>query len=172
MTEEEETIPDGELETEAPEGEETPSFENDENTVTAIEELQSERDSYLSDLQRIQADFDNFRRQSQKRQNDLTEHAASGIVEKLLPVLDACEAAIQQGAKDVQPIQVSLLEILQTSGLEIVGVEGEEFNPDHHEAVSHEPCDETEIQIVHSVMRSGYTWNGRTIRPAMVQVKG
>ena len=72
----------------------------------------------------------------------------------------------------MQPIQVSLLEILQTSGLEIVGVEGEEFNPDHHEAVSHEPCDETEIPIVHAVMRSGYTWNGRTIRPAMVQVKG
>ena len=172
MSEEEETIPEDHTETEAPEVEEKLGSETDQDAIAIIEQLQSERDSYLLDLQRIQAEFDNFRRQAQKRQSDLTEHAASGIVEKLLPVLDACEAAILQGAQDVQPIQMSLLEILQASGLEIVGVEGEEFNPDHHEAVSHEPCDETEIPIVHAVMRSGYTWNGRTIRPAMVQVKG
>ena len=67
---------------------------------------------------------------------------------------------------------MSLLETLQTNGLAVTGVEGEEFNPDHHEAVIHEPCEETETPIVHEVMRSGYTWNGRTIRPAMVRVKG
>ena len=129
MTEEEETIPEEELETEVPEGEETPSFEIDEDTVTAIEQLQSERDSYLSDLQRIQADFDNFRRQTQKRQNDLTEHAASGIVEKLLPVLDACEAAIQQGAKDVQPIQLSLLKSSKQADWKLSGLKAKSSTP-------------------------------------------
>ena len=67
---------------------------------------------------------------------------------------------------------MSLLETLQTNGLAVTGVEGEEFDPDHHEAVIHEPCEETETPIVYEVMRSGYTWNGRTIRPAMVRVKG
>ena len=159
-----------ETEKDSPISEEPTNSETEEET--SIEQLRTERDSYLSDLQRIQAEFDNFRRQVQKRQTDLTEHAAVGIVEKLLPVLDACEAAIQQGAVDVQPIQSSLLETLHASGLEIVGVEGEDFNPDHHEAVSHEPSEDSETSIVHEVMRSGYTWNGRTIRPAMVRVKG
>tara|TARA_B100000929_G_C15347609_1_gene366337 strand:+ start:131 stop:649 length:519 start_codon:yes stop_codon:yes gene_type:complete len=168
--EDEATTPEGDPETDLPISEEAENPETVEQT--AIEQLQSERDSYLSDLQRIQADFDNFRRQAQKRQTDLTEYAASGIVEKLLPVLDACEAAIQQGATDVKPIQSSLLETLQARGLAIVGAVGEEFNPDHHEAVSHEPSEDAETSTVHEVMRSGYTWNGRTIRPAMVRVKG
>ena len=171
MGEDEATIPE-ETEAEPPITEEVVGSENEDETATAIEQLQSERDGYLSDLQRVQADFDNFRRQAQKRQTDLTDHAASGIIEKILPVLDACEAAIQQGAIDVQPIQSSLLETLQASGLETVGVQGEDFNPDRHEAVSHEPCEDLDTSIVHEVMRSGYSWNGRTIRPAMVRVKG
>jgi len=168
--EDEASVEEEEAETDPPVSEEATNSETEEETL--MEQLRSERDSYLSDLQRVQAEFDNFRRQVQKRQSDLTELAAVGIVEKLLPVLDACEAAIQQGAVDVQPIQSSLLETLQASGLEIVGAEGEDFNPDHHEAVSHEPSEDTETSIVHEVMRSGYTWNGRTIRPAMVRVKG
>jgi len=168
--EDEASVQEEEAETDPPVSEEATNSETEEETL--MEQLRSERDSYLSDLQRVQAEFDNFRRQVQKRQSDLTELAAVGIVEKLLPVLDACEAAIQQGAVDVQPIQSSLLETLQASGLEIVGAEGEDFNPDHHEAVSHEPSEDTETSIVHEVMRSGYTWNGRTIRPAMVRVKG
>ncbi len=170
MGEDEASVEEEEAETDPPVSEEATNSETEEETL--MEQLRSERDSYLSDLQRVQAEFDNFRRQVQKRQSDLTELAAVGIVEKLLPVLDACEAAIQQGAVDVQPIQSSLLETLQASGLEIVGAEGEDFNPDHHEAVSHEPSEDTETSIVHEVMRSGYTWNGRTIRPAMVRVKG
>jgi len=168
--EDEASVQEEEAETDPPVSEEATNSETEEETL--MEQLRSERDSHLSDLQRVQAEFDNFRRQVQKRQSDLTELAAVGIVEKLLPVLDACEAAIQQGAVDVQPIQSSLLETLQASGLEIVGAEGEDFNPDHHEAVSHEPSEDTETSIVHEVMRSGYTWNGRTIRPAMVRVKG
>ena len=170
MGEDEASVQEEEAETDPPVSEEATNSETEEETL--MEQLRSERDSHLSDLERVQAEFDNFRRQVQKRQSDLTERAAVGIVEKLLPVLDACEAAIQQGAVDVQPIQSSLLETLQASGLEIVGAEGEDFNPDHHEAVSHEPSEDTETSIVHEVMRSGYTWNGRTIRPAMVRVKG
>lgn len=144
----------------------------DVQALTEEEQLRLERDSYLSDLQRVQAEFVNFRRQAEKRQRDMAEQAASGLVDRLLPVLDACEAAIQHGATDVTPIHSSLLETLQTAGLEIVGSSGEVFDPGRHEAVIHEPSEDTEVAIVEEVMRSGYVWKGRTIRPAMVRVKG
>ena len=148
------------------------TLDADAQALTEEEQLQLERDSYLSDLQRVQAEFVNFRRQAEKRQRDMAEQAASGLVEKLLPVLDACEAAIQHGATDVTPIRSSLLETLQAVGLEIVDSSGEVFDPGRHEAVIHEPSEDTEIAIGEEVMRSGYVWKGRTVRPAMVRVKG
>ena len=72
MSEGEETISEDEIETEDSVADEAPSPELSEDAAT-IEQLQLERDTYLSDLQRIQAEFDNFRRQAQKRQSDLTE---------------------------------------------------------------------------------------------------
>lgn len=144
----------------------------DVQALTEEEQLRMERDSYLSDLQRVQAEFVNFRRQAEKRQKDTAEQAASGLVNTLLPVLDACEAAIQHGANDVSPIHSSLLETLKAEGLEIVGSSGEVFDPGRHEAVIHEPSEDTEVALVEEVMRSGYVWKGRTIRPAMVRVKG
>jgi molecular chaperone GrpE len=144
----------------------------DVQTLTEVEQLRLERDSYLSDLQRVQAEFVNFRRQAEKRQREMSEQAASGLVDRLLPVLDACEAAIQHGANDVTPIHSSLLETLQAVGLEIVGSSGDIFDPGRHEAVIHEPSEDIEVAIVEEVMRSGYVWKGRTIRPAMVRVKG
>ena len=144
----------------------------DVQALTEVEQLRLERDSYLSDLQRVQAEFVNFRRQAEKRQREVAEQAASGLVDRLLPVLDACEAAIQHGANDVTPIHSSLLETLQAVGLEIVGSSGDIFDPGRHEAVIHEPSEDIEVAIVEEVMRSGYVWKGRTIRPAMVRVKG
>jgi len=61
---------------------------------------------------------------------------------------------------------------LQAVGLEIVGSSGDIFDPGRHEAVIHEPSEDIEVAIVEEVMRSGYVWKGRTIRPAMVRVKG
>lgn len=126
----------------------------------------------LSDLQRIQADFDNFRRQTAKRQADLVEQAASTLAEKLLPVLDACDAGIQQGLEDVIPIRNTIIEILEAEGLEVVAHPGVDFDPERHEAIMHEAQDELETTIVDEIMRSGYLWKGRTIRPAMVRTIG
>ena len=126
----------------------------------------------LSDLQRIQADFDNFRRQTAKRQSDLVEQAGSTLAEKLLPVLDACDAGIQQGLEDVIPIRNTIIETLEAEGLEVVAHPGVEFDPERHEAIMHEAKDELETTIVDEIMRSGYLWKGRTIRPAMVRTIG
>ncbi len=143
-----------------------------EELLATLEAVTAERDSHLADLQRITAEYANFRRQASKRQSDMVEHAASGLAEKLVPVLDACESAVTQGAEDVAPIRGQLLEVLKREGLEVVDVAEEPFDPERHEAVLHEPADDATHQVVAEVMRSGYVWRGRVLRPAMVRVRG
>lgn len=142
-----------------------------ETLVATLETVTAERDSHLADLQRITAEFSNFRRQATKRQTDTIEHAASGLAGKLLPILDACDAALLQGATDVEPIQSALIETLRKEGLELVTEAGEVFDPERHEAVMHEAGDNAEPTVA-EVMRTGYVWNGRVLRPAMVRVQG
>lgn len=142
-----------------------------ETLVATLETVTTERDSHLNDLQRLQAEFANFRRQATKRQTDTIEHAASGLAGKLLPVLDACDAALLQGASDVEPIRSALIETLNKEGLEVLTEAGEIFDPERHEAVMHEDGDDGEPTVA-EVMRTGYVWNGRVLRPAMVKVRG
>lgn len=142
-----------------------------ETLVTTLETVTAERDSHLADLQRITAEFSNFRRQATKRQTDTIEHAASGLAGKLLPILDACDAALLQGAADVEPIQAALIETLRKEGLELVTEAGEVFDPERHEAVMHEDGESSEPTVA-EVLRTGYVWNGRVLRPAMVRVQG
>ncbi len=119
------------------------------------------------------AEFANFRRQASRRQTETIEHAASGLAEKLLPVLDACEAAVGHGATDVEPIHGTLVETLRKEGLDRVAAIGEAFDPELHEAVMHVEGDGSGTgPVVVEVMRSGYVWNGRVLRPAMVKVEG
>lgn len=141
-----------------------------ESLVASLETVTNERDSHLADLQRITAEFANFRRQATKRQSDTVQHAASGLAEKLLPVLDACDAALLQGASDVAPIQTALVDALRREGLEVVEGSGDRFDPERHEAVMHEDGDGE--PVVAEVLRAGYVWNGRVLRPAMVRVQG
>jgi molecular chaperone GrpE len=144
-----------------------------ETLVITLEAVTAERDSHLADLQRVSAEFANFRKQASKRQSDMVGHAASGLAEKLLPVLDACDAALSHGADDVVPIHNALLDVLRRAGLETVEATGEVFDPERHEAVMHEPADDDAAEpLVAEVLRAGYAWNGRVLRPAMVRVRG
>ena len=90
---------------------------------------------------------------------------------ELLPVLDACEAAIAHGAAGVEPVYKSLVDILEKNGLVRLAGEGSAFDPNLHDAVLHEPGDGDEIVITEN-LRTGYQWNGRVVRPAMVKVRG
>lgn len=133
----------------------------------------SQRDEYLEALQRVKAEFDNFRKRTEKERRQTVERAAESLVFKLLPVLDACQAALAQGASDVEPIAKVLAEILQKEGLEPTGAAGEEFDPSVHEAVMQEPAeDDAERDHVAEVLRTGYKWKGSVLRTAMVKVWG
>lgn len=130
-----------------------------------------ERDEYREALMRVKADFENYKKRIAKDHAATVERAAEKLVTELLPVLDACEAALDHGSTDVEPIYKSLLDTLEKAGLVRVSPEGHPFDPNLHEAVMHEPGDGDEI-VVSESLRTGYVWNGRVVRPAMVKVKG
>lgn len=132
--------------------------------------LASERDDYLDQLRRLQADFENYRKRVVKQQDELAERATEGLVADLLPVLDACDAAAQHGDDAAAPIAKALVDVLEKQGLVKLAPEGEGFDPNHHEAVAHEPGDGE--SVVAEVLRPGYLWKGRVLRPAMVRVRG
>ena len=140
-----------------------------ESLVTDLERVTGERDQFRDAYQRAAADFDNFRKQAQRRVEDEVARATGGIVERLLPVLDACDGALAHGATEVEPIVAALLGALEKEGLVRVDPIGEAFDPTIAEAVVHEPGDGGD-HMVSEVMRAGYTWHGRVLRPAMVKV--
>jgi len=140
-------------------------------TVAQLDALVAERDQFLDAYQRTAADFDNFRKLSQKRIADEVARTQGSFVERLLPVLDAIDAARAQGHEHVEAVAGQLYGFLEKEGLERVDPAGDEFDPNVAEAVVHEPG-EHEHPVVTEVLRTGYLWSGRVIRPAMVKVAG
>lgn len=139
--------------------------------IDPLAAVTAERDEYLDALQRLKAEFANHRRRTDEQAGEIRKQAAAGLVEKLVPILDACEAALGQGAEEVRPISDALHETLNREGLSLLNPVGEPFDPELHEAVLHEEGDGGE-QVVAEVLRSGYAWNGRVVRAAMVKVRG
>ena len=138
----------------------------------ALAALVAERDAHLADLQRVSAEFANFRRQAAKRHTETLEQAASRLVSALLPVLDACEAATSQGVEGMGAVRSQLLGVLSNEGLSVLGTAGEPFDPSCHEAVMAEESSGTdsEVPVVAEVLRTGYALKGRVLRAAMVKV--
>lgn len=148
--------------------------------VDDINSLERERDEYLDALRRLQADFENFKKRMVRQQTEQLERAGENLVEKLLPVLDAVDLARQHGANEgaLEPIANALVDALSKEGLERIDPIGQPFDPTEHEAVAHEPMGEGDAgahdgkQVVAGLMRAGYRWKGKLLRPAMVSVKG
>jgi molecular chaperone GrpE len=149
---------------------ETPSEVSVESLLDDLERVTKERDGYLDDTRRVAAEFANFRRQNDKRQIEVIEQAAASLAERLLPVLDACDGALAHGAVDVEPIYNMLIATLEKSGLSVLRPLGDAFDPNRHEAVIHEEGD-GDGPTVAEVLRTGYVWNGRVLRPALVKVR-
>ncbi len=134
---------------------------------------EKERDEYLDSLRRLQADFENFRKRVTRQQVEAQERAGEDLAVKLLPVLDTIDLARQHGEGEaIAPLASSLVEVLVKAGLERLDPVGAPFDPNEHEAVSHEPSDDGGEPVVSGLMRAGYRWKGRLVRAAMVTVKG
>ena len=139
-----------------------------------VEALLSERDSFREMAQRLQADFENYRKRVASQTADDINRATGRIAESLLPVLDACEAAFVAHPAEVEPLFNLLLTELKKQGLEALDLNGQTFNPAQADAVIHEEGegDGNGNSVVTDVLRTGYTWKGRVLRPAMVKVRG
>ncbi len=134
-----------------------------------LDHLAAERDDYLEQLRRVTADFDNYRKRMLKQQSDHVARAAESLVEKLLGTLDTFDLALAHG-EGFDQVHATLLGVLEKEGLQRIHPEGEAFDPNEADAVAHEDADDG--PLVSEVLRSGYRWKGRVLRPAMVKVRG
>lgn len=138
--------------------------------VEVAEQIAAERDEYLDMARRVQAEFENYKRRVELQRIEQRERAAEQLVLELLPVLDAGEAASAQGDESVAAIHSQLLSTLEKLGLSPVADVEVDFDPNVHEAVMHEEGGDGQAVVV-EVMRTGYLWNSRVLRPAMVKVR-
>lgn len=138
----------------------------------------AEAAEYLDSLQRLKAEFDNYRKRIAKEQAGLMERAAAALVLRLLPVLDNFELAVASAeeAKDfermlrgIEMVFGELREVLSQEGLERINAKGNPFDPNLHEAALQVDGGDGEPTVADE-LRTGYLFKGRVLRPAMVKV--
>ena len=136
-----------------------------------------EAEGYLDDLKRVAADFENFRKRTERELIDNSARASQRVLESLLPVLDSFDLAVSQEPatkeeatllKGVLGTRQQLLDTLAKEGLEPIPSVGELFDPEVHEAAS--VMQDADPLVVVAEMRRGYRLGGRLIRAALVVV--
>ena len=135
-----------------------------------IAALLAERDEFKDIALRLQADFENYKKRVAGNVSDEVDRATGRIVDSLLPVLDACEAAFAHGVEGVEPIWSALIGTLAKQGLVALDLVDKPFDPEVAEAVLHEEGEGGDPVVV-EVLRTGYQWKGRVLRAAMVKVR-
>src|SRR5215218_2488142 len=160
-----------------PSGEEDPA--NEEEALLAKEEasVEEQPEDYLALAQRIQADFENYRKRVAREAAVAGERARSGLVRELLPIVDNLERALasaeegeQHLAEGVRLVHSELIAVLERNGIQQFDPSGEKFDPAEHEALS--VREEGEAGLVVDVVEKGYRTNGSVLRPARVVVSG
>jgi molecular chaperone GrpE len=139
---------------------------------------QRERDEIYDRLLRLTAEFDNYRRRTDRERRELIDTAASDLVRDLLPIVDDFERALDApgweahdaARQGVALIHRQFLEVLRRRGVEAFESIGQDFDPAWHEAVASEPADGRRDGEVVAELRRGYRMNGRLLRPAQVRV--
>jgi molecular chaperone GrpE len=146
--------------------------EPDSPTPESVGSPMPEASDYLEDLRRLQAEFENYRKRMMRDQTRVTERASARLIERLLPVLDSFDKAIDHGdvSSGVELVYKELHRVLADEGLEEIPAKGLPFDPTIHEAVeSREDPDVSETRCV-TVYRPGYRVGNQVLRPAMVGV--
>lgn len=143
------------------------------------EKLKAERDGYLEDLQRLKAEFENYRKRILREQTEVVSRASAGLVAALLNVVDNFDLAVAAAEetrdfdkmlRGVEMVYGELKEVLGAEGLQPIDAKGKPFDPTLHEAALEVPGEEDGQPVVAEVLRPGYMFKGRVLRPAMVKV--
>ena len=194
--EKEKTVPDPEAVTEPveespeatagsePETEEAPA-EDDKETKNKTSffgkkkkdnKLEQQVEDLTDRLKRSMAEFDNFRKRTEKEKSSMYIIGAKEIIEKILPVVDNFERGLAQApendpfAEGMQKIYKQLTSTLEGLGVEPIEAVGKEFNPDVHNAVMHVEDESVEDNMVVEELQKGYTYKGFVVRHSMVKV--
>ena len=143
---------------------ESKKIEEDNISLSEYEKI---KDDYL----RLAADFDNYKKRSEKEKESIGTASMAYFVESLFPLVDNFEIAMSQDEvnKEIETFSSLLTSLLESLQVEEVGSAGDDFDPNIHEAVEH--SGEGDTQKVEAVLRKGYLFQGNLIRPAMVKVK-
>jgi molecular chaperone GrpE len=151
---------------------------------TELKKLNEERQEWADKLARRQADFDNFRKRTERERSETYNRALGEVVRRLLPVIDNLQRALEAErtlenveSKEfrhflhgVELINRQLGGVLESLGVEVVPTVGELFDPHVHEAVATEETDEVEPDTIVQEMQRGYRLGDKLLRPAMVKV--
>lgn len=144
-----------------------------------LEEKAKQADEYLARLQRLQADFDNFRRRSQKEREELADLVTETVICKFLPVIDNLERAIataknasgdEQLITGIEMILRQLVDVLNKLNITAIDAVGELFDPQKHEAVMQVSDDSQADDTIIEEFQKGYQLKQRVIRASMVKV--
>jgi molecular chaperone GrpE len=141
-----------------------------------VDALQADRDQLFDRLQRLAAEFDNFRKRNAREQAAFAERASERLVKELIPILDDLGRALEAAADHeeakledgVRLVHRSLADLLQKQGLREIDTEGK-FDPHVHEALLTQPSEAEEGSVI-DVVQKGYTLGDRVVRPARVVV--
>ena len=160
-----------------PSGEEDPANEAERIVEPETQPEEEQPEDYLALAQRVQADFENYRKRAAREAAAAGERARSGLVRELLPIVDNLERALasaedgeQHLAEGVRLVHSELIAVLERNGIQQFDPSGEKFDPAEHEALS--VRDEGESGLVVDVVEKGYRSNGTVLRPARVVVSG
>ncbi len=138
-----------------------------EETSVPLSQYEKIKDDYL----RLAAEFDNFKKRTEKEKESISASSVAYFVNSLFPLIDNFEMAMNQEevSEELETFNNLLASVLEGLQVEEIGTTGENFDPSMHEAVEH--SGEGETQVVETILRKGYLFQGKLIRPAMVKVK-
>jgi molecular chaperone GrpE len=143
-----------------------------------IAQLETEKDELKSTLVRRQADFENFRKRTERERHEESRRVMGHFIQHVLPVLDGFERALsvhddpayEDYRKGFELIYKQLWDSLAKQGLERIEAQGKQFDPHVHMAIDRVETEDHEDGAVIEVLQPGYTFHGRVLRPATVRV--
>lgn len=145
-----------------------------------LENCKKIEEEYIDRMKRIQADYDNYRKRTFKENLEHIKRANKDLIEKLLPIIDNFEVALEAGKKlekdgddffkGIKMIYENLMELLKKENVRVINPEGEEFDPEVCEAAVTENVEGVDEGYILEVLRKGYMIDNFLIRPAVVKV--
>lgn len=172
-----------ETEASEPEATETEEASQEETKKGFFKKKKDKKDEKIEELNdrlmRQMAEFENFRKRSEKEKSQMFEIGAKDVVEKILPVVDNFErglATVQEEDKDnafvqgMEQVYRQFITALESAGVKAIEAEGKEFDPNFHNAVMHEDDDSLGENMVAQELQKGYMYRDSVVRHSMVKV--